>query len=276
MKTTCKNISAAMVFGLVLSTAISVQAEPAGLQSAGKLLAQCAVENDAERDAFVGTWRRTNVDEAHAANLSITKTNKPKQLYVRMRAYSGGNQGEISGMAELNNGTAIMHFEDDKAVYGRLTLTMGQTGISVEYMGEHAVLGLGNGVTLEGVYVKGQPHYIAQVEPERVFGTKENVQRAIALVGEKNFLNLRDMFANAIVRENEPFRYSGFIQGAGMETQARADKAGHLYIFGRNVFPGDREMVFYTNDADYAHKLPDWLEFYGDSRDVRIIYKDVK
>ena len=276
MKTAFKNISAAMVFGLVLGTAITVQAETLSSCSEGRPQAQYALEDDYARDIFAGTWKRSNVAEAQAANLCITKTKNSRQLYVRMRAFSGGNQGEISGMAELCKNTAVMRFEDENAVYGRLTLTLCDDGISVEYMGEHAPSGLGNGVTLDGIYVKGKPHYIAYVAPERVFGTKENVQRAIALVGGKNFLNLRDMFANAVILENEPFRYSGFVQGAGMETKVRADKAGHLYIFCRNVFPGDKEMVFYTNDAACAHKLPDWLEFDGDEKDVLIVYKDVK
>lgn len=241
------------------------------------------IAEDSERGSFVGTWRRTDVPEDCAANLCITKGKNPGELYVRMRAHNGGNEGFIEGKAIMQapgQYTALMPFDDGKDsdnILGTLVFTMGQRGIDVSFKGDPSILKLGVGVTATGVYVKGKPNYVAAVDPLHCFRTAENFQTAIKLVGDKNALNMRDMFNNAIVVTDLPGQYRGYVQGTGMELQVKTDTKAHVYIFGRNVFANDdkKEMVFYTNDKSAVDRLTSIFEFIGDEREVFVVYKNI-
>lgn len=265
----------------LISATASLASQPVVSEDSG-LVAQAAT--DSERASFLGLWCRTEVSKNCAANLYITQGQNPDELNVRLRSHNGGNEGLIEGTAVMQGAgsyTATMTFDDGKNsanIVGTLTFTMGQRGIEVSYKGDPLVLKLGVGVTVSGVYVKGKPNYIAAVDPLHCFRNTENFQVATQLVGEKNALNMRDMFNNAVVLVDIPGQYQGYVMGTGQELQVKTDLKGHVYILGRRVFANDKnkEMVFYTNDKNMVNRLPAVFEFTGDEREVLVIYKDLK
>ena len=224
-------------------------------------------------EAFVGTWHRSRVSEGAKASMCITQTKTPGRLYVRMNCCNGGNTGTLAGMATVNEDyVAYMTISDDQGHTAKLKMTMAQLGLEVILEGELSALGMGNGVTPEGSYVKGEPYYIKAVEPLHVFVTNDNVAEVKRILGDACYRSLTDMLGQAVVVQSEPYAYSGFIQGTGMELQLRGDKKGHWYIFGRNVFGAEPELVFYTND-DNCTTVPDWVDVFGDLSQAKIIHR---
>ncbi len=245
----------------------STMAEPIPAQ----LVAGVDIHDAAQ--AFVGTWNRSRVSEGAKASMCITKTKTPGRLYVRMNCCNGGNTGTLSGMATAKDDyVAYMTISDEDGHTAILKLTMAQLGIEVSLEGELSALGMGNGVTPEGGYVKGEPHYIQAVDPLCIFVTKDNVAEVKRILGETGYRSLADLMSQAVVLESEPYKYSGFIQGAGMELQLRGDKKGHWYIFGRNVFASEPELILYTNDSGCT-EVPAWVDVFGDLGQAKIIHR---
>lgn len=155
--------------------------------------AECLLEyaSDVEnRETWLGEWRRTNVERGCGALLQIEEKEEGG-CYARVEAaYYSHNGGAGGKLYFLDAAKAFLNVNIDggwgeqsgeRAV---LLLTMGDDTVTIKCLGPE--YGCGAGVTLRGIYVRGEPVYTNENVLAESF-TEEEQERIKAFLEEQGY-----------------------------------------------------------------------------------------
>jgi len=221
-------------------------------------LAGCAVAAPGNA-GFDGEWSRTNVSGGDGADLTIKNvTGKFFEFYLF--AFHGDNLGELEGTAFFTaENKAVFDHEDDYLEQGaklEFVLDAGELFVSVSYEGDWYPLG-GVGVVFDGEYTKGVPVYTNADIEEEVLG--DNAERVRDLLGEADFECLLEVLHRGENYWAPELTFSGLVRGAGMQAELLID-GDKIYCLLLNRYGENGGYRFYTNDRNYAKKLPDVMK----------------
>ena len=143
----------------------------------------------------------------------------------------------------------------------------------------NAAIGLGNNVTMDGQYTKGEPVYqnVSRVSP---LSEQEVMREARILLGNDAYQFVADIITDGTWEETvettgvkgQMYRYT--VRAAGLGVDILSGDNGHLYI-GLTGYSPEGAYVYYTDDSNYRDKMPSDFDALrgGDSSKVELYFR---
>lgn len=212
---------------------------------------------------FTGVWQRTGIPQSQAATITINEETKTT-FFFSVNTRSGANVGTTEGVAHLltaEEATCTYNTGDGATV----TFSVKNKVLTVT-VSDHAPLGFGKGVTMDGTYVTSAPEYIEENWASEVFnsgtGSNESISYPDLLDGDANLFLTDVMNDGSLVNqyevsepEGEMYRFS--VLEAGLGADILRTHQGTIFI---GLVGYEDDYVLFTNDSDYRNQAPQEFE----------------
>ncbi|CAM3944072.1 hypothetical protein MUGA111182_18640 [Mucilaginibacter galii] len=223
---------------------------------------------------WVGTWERD--DRFDGASLTVTRIIKDS-IEFNLWAQSGGHTGEMEGKAYIKGNVAYYEPTEDKAC--KATFTLMADSVIVKANGCDSYTGIG--VTFDGKYTNSKALAKTSKKSElasmRVVLTASEDSVFRKLVGKdyQTFVSCTQLTYDGdnLDAELQAKVISGAVRGlfTSMENIIMIDSTKHIWAA---VIEDSERVNYYTNDKQYANKLPKTIENWRQTfKDYPVIYK---
>lgn len=208
---------------------------------------------------FSGTWKRTNILESQHSTITIRDETKAT-FFFTVEAYNGAIIESTEGVAHISNGNeAMCEYNDNGSAVVTFTVDQ-QTNLMTVTVTNNSALGFGSGVSMDGVYTKGDPTYIqletAQADEEKGIDwlLGEDAGRFVDDIKREGTLN-----ETIKTSEIEGYMERYTVLAAGIGADILTGNNGHFYV---GLTGYDENYVFYTDDPAYRQDIPSDFDGY--------------
>ncbi len=245
------------------------------------------VSSTVSHPTFEGTWKKTEVYETAKATITISNQTDDGFDFT-FKIWADSKTSSISGTASFT--------KEKVAVYtkGKATLTFeyGSKYLSVYHSGSNSALGFTDTVTIDGKFTKGTPNYYIKEETNSydydVYKSAAVVKALKATLSADDYQLYQEMMSKGLKSpipyertvdkngkkvnvdsELDCVKYYANLSTIGMDMIFICSNSGKIYV----LFYDAEEMRYYTNDQNYASKMPKSFQTTAESAGMTPIYK---
>lgn len=251
-----------------------IESSPTGSELPSATPSLTTEEPSASPVTFEGVRNRTDVSHAMPAGLRIfDQTNETFEFELNASWFA--HSGIVEGTALLlSERTAEYVIEPNEySDGGTISFSLGEdSGIDVFYEGDEGSLGVGANVSVDGLYILGEPRLSSPPSAEELVG-KDMLSRIAELVGDEVLEELVFVMENGQSYQDEAMTYSGFFPGIGTGADLLVTDDGYIYCLA--YYAGQEGYVFYSNDKAYQDKLHPLFELRFPDEELSFVFKEV-
>lgn len=245
------------------------------------------VSSAVNHPAFEGTWKKTQVYETAKATITISGQTDDGFDFT-FKIWADSKTSSISGTASFTK-TKVAVYTKGKA---SLTFEYGTKYLSVYHSGSNSALGFSDAVTIDGKFTRGTPEYYTKEETKGydydVYKSSATVKALKATLSADDYELYRQMMADGLKSpiayertvdkngkkvnvdtELDCVKYYANLSDIGMNMIFICSDNGRIYV----LFYDAEEMRYYTNDKNYASKMPKSFQTTAESTGMTPIYK---
>ena len=223
---------------------------------------------------FTGEWNRTNVYLAYNAVITI-KNQTAASFDFEFEGWNSCNSGGIEGIASIiDDNLAVFETESEfiDGDYVKVVFELIDGIIQVSILnGNESALGFGSGVFIRGEYTKEQPHYTNENIVNEIFISEELKNKAKVLLGDEIFGYVTGVMEYGLPSDTD-MTFSGFLRGCGMGVHLLITD-DYLYFLCYGI--DSDGYTLYTNDAQYESSLPESIDIYRQTYDLKYVYRNI-
>lgn len=283
--------SAQNVSNTDVNSATIVPFEDAENTSSDEVLSDEASSNDVSsavnHPSFKGTWQKTDVYEN--AKATITVSNQTDDGFdFTFKIWANSKTSSISGTASFTKTNAAVYKKGNASI----TFECGSKYLSVYHSGSNSTLGFSNAAVIDGKFTKGTPNYYKAEEANTydydVYKSAAAVKALKATLSANDYELYQEMMSKGLKSpipyertvdkngkkinvdsELNCVKYYANLSTIGMDMIFICSNSGKIYV----LFYDAEEMRYYTNDKNYASKMPKSFQTTAESTGMTPIYK---
>lgn len=245
------------------------------------------VSSTVSHPAFEGTWKKTDVYET--AKATITISNQTDEGFdFTFKIWANSKTSSISGTAEFTK-VKVAVYTKGKAT---ITFEYGSKYLSVYHSGSNSTLGFTDTVTIDGKFTKGTPNYYKKEDSNTydydVYKSSAVVKALKSTLSADDYELYQEMMSKGLKSpiayertvdkngkkinvdsELKCVKYYANLSTIGMDMILICSNSGKIYV----LFYDAEEMRYYTNDKNYASKMPKSFQTTAQSTGMTPIYK---
>ncbi len=245
------------------------------------------VSSAISQPSFEGTWKKTDVYETAKATLTISEQTDDGFEFT-FKIWANSKTSSISGTASFTKAKVAVY----KKGKASLTFEYGSKYLSVYHSGTNSALGFSDAVTIDGKLTKGTPNYYKKEETNtydyNAYKSSAVVKALKSTLSAGDYELYQELMSKGLKSpvayertvdkngkkinvdsELKCVKYYAHLNNIGMNMILICSNNGKIYV----LFYDAEEMRYYTNDKNYASKMPKSFQTTAQSTGLTPIFK---
>ena len=245
------------------------------------------VSSAVNHPSFKGTWQKTDVYENAKATITISNQTDDGFDFT-FKIWANSKTSSISGTASFTKTNAAVYKNGNASI----TFEYGTKYLSVYHSGSNSALGFSSAAVIDGKFTKGTPNYYKAEETNTydydVYKSAAVVKALKATLSANDYELYQEMMSKGLKSpipyertvdkngkkinvdsELHCVKYYSNLSTIGMNMIFICSNSGKIYV----LFYDADEMRYYTNDKNYASKMPKSFQTTAESTGMTPIYK---
>ena len=245
--------------------------------------------------SFVGTWYKTDVSQTQKAIFIVTMQYEDS-FEFRLEIWNDNESAVINDTAFYTDET---HAEYSPKKNAKIIFERGTDYVSITHTGSNSSLGIKDKFTVDGKFTELEPDYASETTTTTTANSKVtydyNIYKSDAVVkalssrlSSDDYALYKDMMKNGLKSpidyertkdkngklvnvdsELNAVKYYAHLSSSGSDMIFICSDNANIYV----LFYNSEEIIYYTNDKNYASKMPASFQAVAKAKDIKPTFK---